>query len=104
MSATVNLPAGAVTLLFMLAIIHRIAIIPVNGAFLGQDQVPRLTFAVNRSQAAAGNVRTGPSGSCESRTPTTAPSCPTSAQLPLKALCEDFRHAATSAQFPFAKL
>ena len=75
----------------------------------------------NATQATGPNTSTGPPRSCESRTPTTAPSWPTSAQdpdvlredfrqaptsahSPLAALAEDFRQAATSAQLPFAKL
>jgi hypothetical protein len=74
----------------------------------------------NATHATGPNTSTGPPRSCVSRTPTTAPPWPTSAQL-VPLLCddvrqaatsahspvwqrEDFRQAATSAQLPFAKL
>jgi hypothetical protein len=63
-----------------------------------------LSPARNAAQAAGPNTSTGPPGSCESRTPTTAPSWPTSAQFPLYPLCEDFRQAPTSAHAPLPPL
>jgi hypothetical protein len=83
---------------------------------------PDRTIARNAPHVSPLNASTGPSGSFESRTPTTAPPWPTSAQFPLNVLCEDFRqfpaastqpllllaedfrHAATSAQLPLLKL
>ena len=55
------------------------------------------------TQATGPNTSTGPSGSLLSRTPTTAPSWPTSAQLPL-ALYEDVRQDATSVHAPWSAL
>jgi hypothetical protein len=62
-----------------------------------------LSPARNAAHATGPNTSTGPPRSCESRTPTTAPPWPTSAQLPVP-LAEDFRQAPTSAHAPLFAL
>jgi hypothetical protein len=69
----------------------------------GTRQARCLICKVNVRQAIGPNTSTGPPRSCESRTPTTAPSWPTSAQLP-DSLAEDFRQAPTSAHAPLFAL